>query len=181
MHPSTKAFYEMFADEEKNDFFGGYLYLKYINRFAAIASKSIGLPYKEIVHEDLGRLDEGLAEMLEVYTQEISEASQGGPETDIYHAKVVQLKDAVKLVTLNKDLNLSLPEQVVPWKVARDVILQNPESIAIGPCGCRLNSDKPCLPYPMDVCVIVGDPAADFIETADSLQSLGKPVDLAVG
>ncbi len=125
----------MFSREDKNDFFGGYLYLKYINRFAAIASKSSGGPYKEIVHEDLGKLDEGLAEMLEVYTQEISEASQGGPETDIYHAKVIKLIDAIKLVTQQKDLHLPLPEQVVPWKVARDVLLQggaNHEEAAAG-------------------------------------------------
>lgn len=163
MHHSTKAFYEMFPAGDKNDFYGGYLYLKYINRFASIACKNIGLPYKEIPHEDLGKLDEGIAEMLEVYTQEISEAAAGGAETDIYHAKVVKLLDAIKLVTQKKDLNLPLPEKVVPWKIARDVILQTPGSIAVGPCGCRLNSDKPCLPYPMEVCLMVGDPAADFI------------------
>ncbi len=163
MHHSTKKFYESFPLKDKNDFFGGYLYLKYINRFAAIACKSLDLPYKEIVHEDLGKLDEGLAEMLEVYTQEISDCAQGGPETDIYHAKVVKLMDAIKLVSQKNDIDLSVPEQVVPWKVAKDVILQNPESIAVGPCGCRLNSDNPCLPYPMDVCLVVGDPGADFI------------------
>lgn len=162
MHHSTKAFYETFSADEKNDFYGGYLYLKYINQFASIACKSMGLPYKEIVHEDLGKLDEGLEEMIEIYTQEITEMSQGGAETDIYHSKVVKLMDAIKLVTQKKDLDLQLPEQVVPWKVAKDVILQNPESIAVGPCGCRLNSDKPCIEYPMDVCLMVGDPAADF-------------------
>lgn len=163
MHHSTKAFYETFSLKEKNDFYGGYLYLKYINQFASIACKSLGLPYKDLVHEDQEPLDEGLAEMIEIYTQEINEMSQGGAETDIYHAKVVKLMDAIKLVTQSKDLELPLPEQVVPWKVAKDVILQNPESIAVGPCGCRLNSDNPCIEYPMDVCLMVGDPAADFI------------------
>jgi len=163
MHHSTKAFYDAFPTSEKNDFYGGYLYLKYINQFASIACKALGLPYKEIVHEDLGKLDEGITEMIEVYTQEISEMSQGGAETDIYHAKVVKLMDAIKLVTQKKDLTLPLPEQVVPWKVAKDVILQNPKSIAVGPCGCRLNSDNPCIEYPMDVCLMVGDPAAGFI------------------
>jgi len=50
MHHSTKAFYDAFSTKEKNDFYGGYLYLKYINQFASIACKAIGLPYKEIVH-----------------------------------------------------------------------------------------------------------------------------------
>lgn len=163
MHLSTKKFYDAFPPEEKNDFYGGYLYLKYINRFASIACKTLGLPYKEIVHEDLGAPEEGIAEMLEAYVNEISEMSAGGAATDIYHAKVVKLMDAVKLVSQKEDMEIPLPEQVVPWKVAKDVILQNPESIAVGPCGCRLNSDNPCLEYPMEVCIMVGDPGAEFI------------------
>ena len=163
MHHSTKKFYEAFQSEDKNDFYGGYLYLKYINRFASIASKSLGLPYKEIVHEDLGPLDEGLAEMLEVYADYIAEKSQGGAETDIYHAKVVKYLDALKLVSQKEDMHIEPPEQVVPWKVARDIVLENPHSLALGPCGCRLNSDKPYLDYPMEVCLMVGDPTADFI------------------
>ncbi len=163
MHHATQKFYEAFAPEEKNDFYGGYLYLKYINRFAAIACKSLNLPYKEIVHEDLGPLEDGIAEMLEAYTNEIAEMSQGGAETDIYHAKVVKFLDAIQLVSQKEDMHLKLSEQVVPWKVARDVILENPTSIAVGPCGCRLNSDKPCGEAPYDYCIIVGDPGADFI------------------
>ncbi len=163
MHHSTEKFYKAFSSKDKNDFYGGYIYLKYINRFAAIACKSLGMPYKEIVHEDLGPLDEGIAEMLEVYTNYIAEMSQGGAETDVYHAKVVKFLDALKLITQKEDMNLPLPEQVVPWKVAKDVILENPQSLALGPCGCRLNSENPCLEYPMEVCLIVGDPGADFI------------------
>ncbi|MBM3132854.1 MAG: 4Fe-4S dicluster domain-containing protein [Chloroflexi bacterium] len=163
MHHSTKAFFDMFPHDRRNDFYAGYMYLKYINRFASLACKSLNLPYKEIVHEDLPPLEEGVREMIETYLVEIAEAAGGGPSTDIYHAKVVQFLDAVKLVTQKENLSLPLPEKVVPWKIARDVILQNPHSLAVGPCGCRLNSDKPCLPYPMEVCLMVGDPAAQFI------------------
>ncbi len=74
-----------------------------------------------------------------------------------------KLFDAIKLVTQKEDMNLPLPEQVVPWKVAKDVILQNPTSNSIGPCGCRLNSDNPCGEYPYEYCIMVGDPGADFI------------------
>ena len=69
MHHSTEEFFNMFGPENRNDFFGGYMYLKYINRFASIACRDIDLPYKEIVHEDLGPLEEGIAEMLEAYTK----------------------------------------------------------------------------------------------------------------
>ncbi|MFO8011043.1 MAG: 4Fe-4S dicluster domain-containing protein [Dehalococcoidia bacterium] len=168
MHDSTRAFFDMFPPEKRNDFFGGYLYLKYINQFASIACRNINLPYKEFGHPQLGEIEDGIREMLEAYTQEITEASTGGAETDIYHAKVVPYLDALKLVTQKEDINLTLPEQVVPWKVARDVILQNPESLAVGPCGCRLNSDSPCVPYPMEVCLMVGDPTAQFIADLNS-------------
>jgi ferredoxin len=163
VHKSTQDFYDMFPLDKKNDFYGGYMYLKYINRFAQIALKHIGLPHKEIPHPDLGELEDGVKEMLEGYVQEIAASAMGGAATDIYHAKVVKVMDAVKLVTQKENLNLPLPEKVVPWKIARDVILQNPQSIAVGPCGCRLGSDKPCLPSPMEVCIMVGDPGAAFI------------------
>ena len=163
MHKSTQDFYDMFPLDKKNDFYGGYMYLKYINRFAQIALKYIGLPYKDIPHADLGELEDGVKEMLEAYVQEIAASSMGGAATDIYHAKVVKVMDAVQLVTQKEGLTLPLPEKVVPWKIARDVILQNPQSIAVGPCGCRLGSDKPCLPSPMEVCIMVGDPGAAFI------------------
>ena len=163
MNKATQDFYDMFPLDKKNDFYAGYLYLKYINRFAQIGLKYIGLPYKEIPPPDLGELEDGVKEMLEAYIQEIAATSMGGAETDIYHAKVVKVMDAVKLVTQTNNLNLPLSEKVVPWKIARDVILQNPQSIAVGPCGCRLGSDNPCVPPPMEVCLMVGDPVAAFI------------------
>lgn len=163
MKKSTQDFYDMFPLDKKNDFYGGYMYLKYINRFAQIALKHIGLPHKEIGDPAVGEIEEGVKEMLEGYVQEIAASAMGGPETDIYHAKVVNVMDAVKLVTQTENLNLPLPEKVVPWKIARDVILQNPQSLAVGPCGCRLGSDNPCIPNPAEVCLMVGDPAASFI------------------
>jgi len=168
VNKSTQDFYDVFPLDKKNDFYTGYLYLKYINRFASIACKFVGMPYKEIPSPELGDLEDGVKEMLEAYVQEIAACSMGGAATDIYHAKVVKAVDAVKLLTLKENLTLPLPEKVVPWRIARDIILQNPQSIAVGPCGCRLNSDKPCVPYPMEACLIVGDPGAAFIADRNS-------------
>ena len=44
MHKSTEEFFNMFGPENRNDFYGGYLYLKYINRFTSIAFNDINLP-----------------------------------------------------------------------------------------------------------------------------------------
>jgi ferredoxin len=74
---------------------------------------------------------------------------------------VVKLKDAIKLVTRKEGLSLPLSEKVIPFKIARDVVLKNPKSIAVGICACRKASPNPC--YPMDVCLFVGDPGASFL------------------
>jgi ferredoxin len=77
---------------------------------------------------------------------------------------VVKLQDAIKLVTQREDLNLPLSETVIPFKLARDVILKNPDSIAVGTCVCRALSPNPCLPPPQEVCLFVGDPFASFLD-----------------
>ena len=41
MHHLTKAFYYMFSTRSKNDFYGGCLYLKYVNQFASKGPRSL--------------------------------------------------------------------------------------------------------------------------------------------
>ena len=65
------------------------------------------------------------------YYQQIAEAGNDAA-TSIYNAKVIQLKDAVKLFTQKHDLNIPISETVVPFKNARNIIMNNPESISIG-------------------------------------------------
>lgn len=98
--------------------------------------------------------------MLKAAVQHIAETAPDAA-TNIYHGKVVKLKDAIKLVTQKEDLSLVTPEQVIPFKVAKDIILKNPQSLAVGECACRAVSENPCLP--MDICLFVGDPGASFI------------------
>ena len=45
---STKALYEFYKLEDKNDFFPAYLYLKYIQHFICYVVKSLGIPTKEL-------------------------------------------------------------------------------------------------------------------------------------
>jgi NAD-dependent dihydropyrimidine dehydrogenase PreA subunit len=156
MGDSTQQLWEMYSPEEKNNFFHAYVYLKYIDHFIHHAFAASGLPKKERTEFP----EESIDEMLKMAVQEIGEVA-GGYETDIYHGKVVNLKDAIQLVTQKVDLSLITPERVIPFKVAKDIILKNPESIAVGECACRSASLNPCLP--MDVCLFVGDPVASFI------------------
>ncbi len=138
--------------------------MKYIEHFIYHAFQSSGLPAKEPKE----KLDESVDEMLRYYIQQITETSPS-TDTNIYHGKVVKLKDAIQLVTQKHDLNLSLPEIVLPFKVARDVVLKSNDSIAVGTCVCRSVSENRCLPPPYEVCLFVGDPFASFIAEENSM------------
>lgn len=80
---------------------------------------------------------------------------------DTYHGKVVTLDAARKLVTLNQPLSLPNLEKVVPYQRARDLILENPDHLAVLQCPCRSARQKPCLP--LEVCLVVGEPFVGFI------------------
>ena len=80
---------------------------------------------------------------------------------DTYHGKVVTLEAARQLVTVNEEIRLHDLEQVIPYALARDIILKNPDHIVVLECPCRTSRPDPCLP--LDVCLIVGEPFAGFV------------------
>ncbi len=81
---------------------------------------------------------------------------------DTYHGKVVPLKSAIQLVSVNEDIRLTNLEKIVPYIKARDIIMKNPAHILALECPCRTARQSPCLP--LDVCLIIGDPFASFVE-----------------
>lgn len=78
-----------------------------------------------------------------------------------YHGKVVPLDAATQLVTVAEDVNLGDLEQIIPYKTARNIVLQNPDHIVVMECPCRSVRENPCLP--LDVCLVVGEPFASFV------------------
>lgn len=80
---------------------------------------------------------------------------------DTYHGKVVPLEEATQLVTVNEDLTLTDLEKAIPYTLARDIVLKNPEHLVVLECPCRVARPNPCLP--LDVCLIVGEPFASFV------------------
>lgn len=80
---------------------------------------------------------------------------------DTYHGKVVTLDAARQLVSVQKDVNLGDLEHVIPYTLARDIVLKNPDHIVALECPCRTARAHPCLP--LDVCLVVGEPFAGFI------------------
>lgn len=84
---------------------------------------------------------------------------------DKYHGKVVTSGAARQLVTVKEDIRLENLEQVIPYSQARDIILKNPDHIVALECPCRASRVEPC--FPLDVCLIVGEPFAGFIAEND--------------
>jgi formate hydrogenlyase subunit 6/NADH:ubiquinone oxidoreductase subunit I len=102
---------------------------------------------------------------------------------DSYHGKVMTRTDAGKLITLNVPIEIPDLDRVIPYPVARSIILNQPlPSIAVMECPCRAQKQDSC---PRDVCLVVGEPFASFmlehrpdkvrrIETEEALQILDE-------
>lgn len=78
-----------------------------------------------------------------------------------YHGKVVPLDAAKQLVTVKEDITLDNLEQIIPHEHAKDIVLKNPDHIAVLECPCRAARAEPC--YPLEVCLIVGEPFASMV------------------
>lgn len=72
-----------------------------------------------------------------------------------YHGKVLTPELAVELVTLDHDVNACNLEQIIPYPVARDVILKSPVAVTLYECACRHARPQGC--KPTDVCMVLGD------------------------
>ena len=71
------------------------------------------------------------------------------------------LESIRQLVSVKEPVRLALPETVLPYHRAREIILNDPDHIVALECPCRAARENPCLP--LDVCLIVGEPFASFV------------------
>lgn len=154
-----KHYLTFITRKTKNDFYNAFLYMKFLQQFEVKVMESMGLP----VNPEIEKIDPSLEEMLQANLGIIAEAG-GNADTDIYHAKIVQLEDAKKLVTEQLDQDIEVPEAIVPFKLARRILMKSNEAIAIGTCPCRLaQAECTCMEAPMEACMFIGDPHASFI------------------
>ena len=56
---------------------------------------------------------------------------------DTYHGKVMPPQDAARLIRVDRPLDVHVPEKVLPYASARDIILDNPADLALLDCPCR--------------------------------------------
>jgi ferredoxin len=80
---------------------------------------------------------------------------------DTYHGKVVPLAEAKQLVSIEREINLTNLEQIIPYAMACDIVLHNPTHIVALECPCRHGRANPC--QPLDVCLVIGEPFASFV------------------
>ncbi len=80
---------------------------------------------------------------------------------DRYHGKVLIPEHAQAIITLNQKIPLRDLEQIIPFPVARDLVLTGPPDVAVYECGCRHARDNHC--EPTQVCMIIGQPFVDFV------------------
>ena len=95
--------------------------------------------------------------------QFVPHASPGARKwlADHYHAKVLTHDHARAIVSLEHDIPLTDLEQIIPYPVARDILLTAPLDIAAYECACRHARKEHC--EPTQVCMVVGKEPVEFI------------------
>jgi ferredoxin len=154
--PSTRAFYRESRRARGTslvDFLHGYVYGRWPYFYIGSATGARPIPFflRPVVQFGawmLGRKRRG-------------EEPGRNAFADRYHGKVMPLDFAERLVTLDVGIDLRGLEQIVPYPIARDIVLSHPDHIVALECPCRAGREHPCLP--LDVCLIVGEPFASFV------------------
>ncbi|UCC77903.1 MAG: 4Fe-4S binding protein [Anaerolineales bacterium] len=153
--PSTRAFLRearRTPGYSLRDWIHGYVYARWPYLYIAVATG------EHPVAPILGRIGGWFARRL---FPEVAAASGGITAVDTYHGKVVPLQAATQLVSVAEDVRLTDLEQIIPYALARDIVLRHPDHIVVLECPCRAARTKPCLP--LDVCLIIGEPFATFV------------------
>lgn len=81
--------------------------------------------------------------------------------SDHYHAKVLTQEQAESIVLLDHDIGRQDLEQIIPYPMARELVLKGPPDVAAYECACRHARANPCTPT--QVCMIIGQPFVDFV------------------
>jgi len=89
--------------------------------------------------------------------------------SETYHSKVLRLEDARKIININRNLDLRNLDQVIPYKHAKDIVLNNPQNIVAYECGCRGQKKNSC--KPSDVCMVIGEPFVDLVRMFQPFRS----------
>jgi hypothetical protein len=116
------------------DFIHGYIYARWPYLYISAATgEHRPSPLLQVVGWVLGPLVPGLS-------------SPGITVADAYHGKVVPLEAAKQLVSVKQEVRLTDLEHIIPYALARDIVLHQPGHIVALECPCRAARANPCLP-----------------------------------
>ena len=158
--PSARAYWNAARNNPNMtvwDRLHGYAYARWCYLYIAIGTGRHPLAQ---VLEPLVDAAQGVAKAVG-WRQAPASKGRSGTVADGYHGKAVPLAAAAKLITVQRELAVALPEQVIPYPKARDIVLTNPRSVVVLDCPCRASAPNPCLP--LDVCLVIGEPFASFM------------------
>lgn len=158
MKKSTREFIKEAHSAKEYSFFDlihGYFYMRWPYFYISMGKGDHPLSKK------LSGFFGKLILFLEKYGKRREKAQEESGFAEGYHGKVLPLETARQLVSINQEIRLENLEQVIPFNRAKDIILKNPDHIAVIDCPCRKGMENPCLP--LDVCLIVGEPFASFV------------------
>ncbi len=83
-------------------------------------------------------------------------------QADTYHGKDMTCSDTLRLVSVDEPVHIEDLEHVIPYRVARTLILNDPlPSLAAMDCPCRAQKADAC--EPRDVCIVMGEPFVSFV------------------
>ena len=74
---------------------------------------------------------------------------------------MITQEEAKAIITIDQDIALRDLEQIIPYPMARDLVLKGPPDVVVYECSCRQIREHPC--QPTQVCLIIGRPFVDFI------------------
>jgi ferredoxin len=77
-----------------------------------------------------------------------------------YHGKVLTA-DHARAIVVNERILCRDLERVIPFRLARQLVLEGPPDIAAYECPCRAARPSPC--RPTMVCMVVGQPMVDMV------------------
>ena len=165
MLKSTEEFSKMFSNDKDAlaEMMEGYIYARWPSQYIYHLRKLAAMftPDPEVIFRyPEGTSSPEIDEMAQMAVEKVLPTLLS-TETSPYHGKVMRFDEAKTLLTIDEDISVSLMESVIPYKHARDIILKNPDQIAVIDCPCRLTKENPCEPF--DVCMAVGDPFASFM------------------
>lgn len=81
--------------------------------------------------------------------------------SDHQHHKILTHEHAKAIINLDHDIPLRDLEQIIPYPMARDLVLKGPPDVAAYECCCRHIRANPC--KPTQVCMVIGQPFVDFV------------------